>query len=78
MINATDGMRETKEKAQKYVTSQEYSFPIYFDMRQEGLYKCGITAYPTTIFINKDFKIINSYTGMITKLILSQNISKIK
>ncbi len=78
MVNATDGIQETKENALEFVEKEKYSFPIYFDTTQEAVYNYKITGFPTTIFIDKNFNIVIAYQGMIHKDILLQNINKIK
>ena len=52
MVNMTDGGRETIATAEKYIASQGYSFPIYFDTKQEAAIEYGVSAIPTTYFIN--------------------------
>lgn len=78
MVNATDGINETFEKASKYVKDKKYTFPVYYDTKQEALTKYGISGFPTTIFIDKDFNIDTIYPSMLTKQKLTQYINKIK
>lgn len=78
MVNATDGINETQEKASKYVEYENYTFPVYYDLKQEAITKYGISGFPTTIFIDKDFNIVTIYPSMLTKQKLIQYINKIK
>ena len=75
MVNTTDGGRETIATAEKYIASQGYSFPIYFDTKQEAAIEYGVSAIPTTYFINAQGHIIAYATGAITAQHLEQGIS---
>ena len=65
MVDLTDGQRETAEKGIQYIREQGFSFPVYFDTRQEGAYEYGIRAIPTTFFIDKDGYIAAGVQGAI-------------
>ena len=53
MINATDGVSETVEKAQNFIEEKGFQFPVYYDINGEVGYQYGIYSLPTTIFIHK-------------------------
>lgn len=79
MINATDGQRETVEKATVYLEKHEYDFPVYFDTEnQNAQYTYGVTALPSTLFINRGGIITNAYQGAITEDILMEEVEKIR
>ena len=75
MVNMTDGGRETITTAEKYIASQGYSFPVYFDTKQEAAIEYGVSAIPTTYFINAQGHIIAYAAGAITAQHLEQGIS---
>lgn len=78
MIDQTDGQRETKEKGLQYVTAQGFDFPVYFDTELEASTAYGISSIPTTLFINSEGKIVNSYRGAIDEATLRSGIESIK
>ena len=78
MVNMTDGRRETMEKGAQYIAGQGFSFPIYFDIKQEGAYNYGIRSIPTTVLIDKDGNIITITQGAIDEKTLRQGIELIK
>ena len=78
MVNMTDGGRETIATAEKYIASQGYSFPVYFDTKQEAAIEYGVSAIPTTYFINAQGHIIAYAAGAITAQHLEQGISMIQ
>ena len=78
MIDLVDGIRETKDKGQKYVKEQGYEFPVYFDTDQDAAYKYWIMSIPTTIFINSEGNIEIGYQGAIDKETLVNGIKSIK
>jgi thiol-disulfide isomerase/thioredoxin len=53
MIDLVDGQQETKEKGEQYIKKQDFSFPVYFDIKQDAADTYGIVSLPTTIFIDK-------------------------
>jgi len=77
MINLTDNFRETQKTAEKFIASEKYTFPVYFDKDMDASDKYGIYSIPTTFFINAEGKIINIHSGILTKKQLMQNIDKI-
>ena len=54
MINLTDGKRETIDKAQHYIKSNNYDMKVLFDSKLDAANKYTITSIPRTIFIDKD------------------------
>lgn len=54
MINATDGGRETVDTAKTFIEDSGYTFPVYFDTRYEANYAYGVTALPTTFFVDAE------------------------
>lgn len=77
MLNATDGSRETKEKAQKFIAEQGFEFPVFFDTNTEASYTYGISSLPTTLFIDKDGYLVTGSIGMISETSLRTGIEMI-
>ena len=77
MINATDGNRETVDKAKSYIDKNNFTFPVYFDTKFEANYAYGVTGLPITYFIDKDGNLIANAGGMINSSILEQGIDMI-
>lgn len=78
MVDLADGQRETKEKGAQYVKEQGFSFPVYFDTKQDAANKYGIASIPTTIFIDKDGYIVTGAEGAIDAKTLKKGIDLIK
>ncbi len=74
MVNATDGKRETVEKAKNFIEKEGYSFPVYFDTEFDAVTTYGITGFPTTFFIDAEGYPVAYANGMITKDMLQQGI----
>ena len=66
MIDATDGMYETREKADAYVKEQGFSFPVYYDVSSLAQNAYVISGYPTTVFINAHGDVVAKEVGMIS------------
>lgn len=54
MVNMTDGSRETLEGASEFIEDQGYSFPVYYDTEYDAAITYGVTALPTTYFIDAE------------------------
>lgn len=75
MVNST--IEDDKDVANKYITEQGYTFPIYYDISGSAITTYKITGYPITMFINKDFQISRIHQGMINLETLQKNINSI-
>lgn len=78
MVNLTDGRRETKEKALEYITQQEFSFPVYYDVDRNAAYTYGVRSIPTTIFIDSEGYLVTGAEGTIAEEVLRYGISLIQ
>ncbi len=78
MVDLVDGQRETQEKGAQYVKDEDFSFPVYFDTKQDAADKYGIASIPTTIFIDKDGYIVTGAQGAIDEKTLQKGIDLIR
>lgn len=77
LVNQTDGYRETKEKAQQFMTEENLTMPIYFDETSDSMVKYGLTALPTTIFIDAEGRIVQKVYGGLTETSFNQYLKEI-
>ena len=77
MINLTDGYRETVEVAAKFIESQGYRFPVFFDTAYEASNTYGVSSIPTTYFLNAEGKLIAKATGAIDAATLQRGIDMV-
>lgn len=77
MINATDEIRETKEKAKELTDEEGYTFPVYYDTEMEASNVYGVSSLPSTVFIDRDGNIVTAAVGQIDESALLQGISMI-
>ena len=75
MVNMTDGGRETIATAEKYIKEQGFTFPVYFDTKQDAAITYGVSAIPTTYFINAQGIPVAYAAGAITAQQLEQGIA---
>ena len=64
MLNQTDGQRETKEKAEKYLTDNEFDFLNLYDQGEVGYEIFGVSRIPTTVVIDKEGRLSDYVLGM--------------
>ncbi len=65
MVDMTDGERETVAGAKLFVDAEGYSFPVYFDVNASAANAYGVSAIPTTYFINEKGELVTYAMGML-------------
>ncbi len=78
MMDLTDGTQDTVESAQKFADDAGYTFPVYFDTRQEGAAAYGIMAIPTTYFIFPDGTLAAWAQGGLSEEQLAEGIRRLQ
>lgn len=66
MINYTDGESETVESAAAYITEEGYTFPVYYDTSLQAADTYGVKAFPTTVFIDGEGRVVKTYEGSLS------------
>jgi len=77
MVQSIDGERETREKGEKFINDNGYTFPVYFDLDYDASYTYQAYALPTTVFIDKDGYLKAYHPGMLTGELLQKGIDLI-
>ncbi len=72
VVNLTDGVQETLEKASGYIADQGYTFPVYFDTSMEAANAYGISAIPMTFFLDAEGYVETAFRGAISENQLQQ------
>ncbi|MBE6587225.1 MAG: redoxin domain-containing protein [Ruminococcaceae bacterium] len=65
------------EDAKAYVAEMGFAFPVYFDTYGDAAKTYGVIGFPTTVFIDSDGYIMDSYRGTISEETLLSGINKI-
>lgn len=78
MVDLVDGQRETKAQAQQFLSDNNYTFPVYFDEKQEAANAYTISSIPTTIVIDAQGYIIQRHTGSMSESALQSYIQTLK
>ena len=76
MVNATGG-RETVETAKSFIEDTGYSFPVFYDADGQACAVYGVTALPTTIFIDGEGNVVTGVKGAISADVLMRGIDMI-
>lgn len=77
MVNLTDGQKETQSSANKYINSQGYTFPVYYDTSQSAVNAYSVYNIPQTYFISASGRVITKTYGSITQSTLQNNINSL-
>jgi peroxiredoxin len=59
------GIQDSKKKFEKFVKKKEFKFPAGFDKGDVISKTYGVSAPPTTFFIDSDGKVVSAYYGKI-------------
>lgn len=78
MVNATDGIQETKEVAEAYIAEKGFTFDVFFDTQQEAVNDYSIRAFPTTFFIDREGNLVAYASGALSMEQLEEGIRLIK
>ncbi|MEA4832330.1 Thiol-disulfide oxidoreductase ResA [bioreactor metagenome] len=70
-VNLTDGVRETEETASLFITSNGYTFPVFYDVNSEALNAYYVNSIPRTYIITADGNIAGQVTGVVSEEALS-------
>ena len=77
MVNLTDGSQETVETASKFIASQGYTFPVYFDTSYSAAITYAVNAVPVTYFIDANGDLIAYGQGALDAATLQKGIDMI-
>lgn len=77
MVNLTDGYQETVSGAKKFIEDAGYTFPIYFDTKQDAARTYGVYSIPMTFFIDENGYVIAHGTGALDAKTLQTGIDYI-
>lgn len=77
MVNLTDGARDTKESALRFVKDKGYRFPVYFDTTLSAADTYGAYSIPMTVFINAKGQIVATHRGAMSEQTLENYIKEI-
>ncbi|WRS26439.1 TlpA disulfide reductase family protein [Oscillospiraceae bacterium MB08-C2-2] len=78
LLNQTDGQRETKEKADKYLADNSHTFMNLYDTGEVGFGIFGIQSIPTTVVIDKEGRLSDFVLGKTDLATVKQMIEEAK
>lgn len=78
MVNLTDGIRETREKADDFIEEMGYTMPVYYDTMQDAAGIYAVYSIPTTYFIDMEGNIVAGAEGMLSARNLEKGIAMIQ
>jgi len=77
-VDLTDGVRETADKAKKYINDNQFSLRVLLDSEGQAAAAYKITSIPSTFIIDKQGMISDHIVGSTTKDALMAYINKLK
>ena len=77
MVNMTAG-RETLDSAKSFIAQKGYTFPVFYDTKEQAAIAYSVYSLPTTYFIGADGNLVAQATGAINAELLQKGIDMIK
>ncbi len=74
MINATDGVQETKQTADAYIKESGYFFDVYYDTTGKAAEAFGVIALPSTILVDDEGRVIGKQMGLVDYEMLEEGV----
>lgn len=77
VVCVADGTTETVESGQAYIDKMGYTFPVYFDTKDQASSVYGVNVIPTSFFIAPDRAVLGYATGALTEESFTEGIQRI-
>ena len=77
MINVTDGVQETMDKASAFIADSDYTFPVYYDTQYSATLTYGAYSLPMTFFFDAEGYAVAQAKGAIDRDTLLRGIAMI-
>ena len=77
LVNMTGG-RETQADAEALLAQEGYTFPVLFDLDLDAAMTYGVTALPTTYFLDAEGNLVAWAQGAINEQTLQQGLEMIR
>ena len=74
MINMTDGVRETVNKASGYIEKEGFTFPVYYDVNMDVATAYQVNSLPITFFIDAEGNFVAHGQGALSAEVLQKGI----
>ncbi|MBR0446115.1 MAG: TlpA family protein disulfide reductase, partial [Oscillospiraceae bacterium] len=77
LVNLTDNNQETVKSAKDFLSTTEYTFPVYFDTQLSGAMAYGVVGIPATYFIDAEGYVVAGANSALDYATLEYGISLI-
>ena len=77
LVNVGSAMKDTREKAESYLTEQGFTFPVYYDVDYQAITAYGINSFPFSIFIDAQGNLVTYGQGMLSAELLQKGLNLI-
>ena len=77
MVDLTDNYRETMDSAKDFIRKNDYTFPVYFDMKNSAGTAYNISSIPVSLFIDAGGNIVDTHVGAMSETMLDSYLVKL-
>jgi len=74
MVNMSTAFGDPQSDAERLLSDNGYTFPVYYDTKAECAYGYGVSGIPMTFFIDKNGDLVSGKSGMISEADLQRRI----
>lgn len=74
VVSVIDGVTETKETVEEYITSSNIQIPVVYDTNYTAKEEYEISTVPTFVFVNKNQEVINKIEEDINDDVIEANL----
>ena len=74
IVNMTDGVQETVDKASSYIEDEGFTFPVYYDTDMDAANAYQVTSLPITFFVDAEGNHVAYRRGALTAELLQAGI----
>jgi thiol-disulfide isomerase/thioredoxin len=77
MVDLTDNYRETMDSAKDFIRKNDYTFPVYYDMKNSADNAYNISSIPVSLFIDAGGNIVDTHVGAMSETMLDSYLVKL-
>lgn len=77
MIDLSDGYRETPEIVKKFISENGYTFPVYYDVKENAARAYNVSSIPLTVAVDRNGKIYKTHLGAMSEKTLEKLIKSL-
>ena len=75
LVNVGAAMNDTRDKAERYLREEGFTFPVYYDVDYQAISAYGVNSFPFSIFIDRQGNLVTYGQGMLSDELLQKGLN---